>query len=106
MDRHPSVDVLATGDDFSQVKLFKYPCPVERSSYLKYIGHSSHVTNVKFTTAGYHLISTGGNDKAIFQWEFDYDSLGAEQSFNKLDIEDDDDYHIIRQGSTADDGIF
>jgi microtubule-associated protein-like 6 len=39
--------VCATGDDFGLVKLFKYPAV--GAGFTKYIGHSSHVTNVKFT---------------------------------------------------------
>ena len=76
VDRHPRGNVLATADDFSTVKLFKYPCPVERSMYRKSIGHSSHVTNVRFTASGDYLISTGGNDKAVFQWKYQFDDDG------------------------------
>jgi len=39
------------------------------SKYLTFDGHSSHVSNVKWTVGGNHLISTGGNDKCIFVWE-------------------------------------
>jgi len=52
------------------VKLFKFPCPVEEAAYQKYIGHSAHVTNVKFTKQGDYLISTGGGDLSVFQWKF------------------------------------
>lgn len=78
LDRHPQGNVIATGDDFSKVKLFKYPCPVERSSFVKVVGHSSHVTNVRFTADGTYLISTGGHDKSIFQWKYYFDH-GADQ---------------------------
>jgi microtubule-associated protein-like 6 len=50
--------------------LFRYPCPVEKASFNPYIGHSSHVTCVKFSASNDYLISTGGNDKSIFQWRF------------------------------------
>ena len=62
--------MLATGDDFGKVKLFRYPCPVEKASFNPYIGHSSHVTCVRFSASNNYLISTGGNDKSIFQWKF------------------------------------
>jgi microtubule-associated protein-like 6 len=60
----------ADGSDFGTVKLFRYPCPVEEAAYQKYNGHSSHVTNVEFTrgAAKGYVLSTGGEDKSIFQW--------------------------------------
>ena len=32
-DRSPDGDVLASGDDFRMVKLFRYPCPVDEAQY-------------------------------------------------------------------------
>lgn len=76
---------LATGDDDGNVKLYKFPC-LEKDvillkprkslffvllnglSYFKkanfdvYYGHSSNITNLKFTTDNSHLISIGGDD--------------------------------------------
>ena len=78
VDRHPDGNVIATADDFSKVKLFKYPCPIEGSSYVKYVGHSDHVTNVRFTAQGDYLISTGGFDKSIFQWKYTFDHKSHE----------------------------
>lgn len=52
------------------VKLFRYPCPVEKASFHQYVGHSSHVTNVRFVPKAPYLISTGGEDKSIFQWKY------------------------------------
>lgn len=66
MDRAPDGTVLATADDFGLVKLFKYPCPVEKASFHQFNGHSSHVTNVRFVKKSTYLISTGGADKCIF----------------------------------------
>ena len=34
------------------------------------MGHSAHVTNVRFTHDASRLISVGGADHAIFQWRF------------------------------------
>ena len=34
------------------------------------MGHSAHVTNVRFTFDKHHVISVGGADHAIFQWHF------------------------------------
>lgn len=63
------VGLLATGDDLGKVKIFRYPCVVPRAQHRPYSGHSSHVTNVAFTSKDEFLISTGGQDRAVFQWE-------------------------------------
>jgi WD40 repeat protein len=62
------------------VKLFKYPSPVEKASYNQYIGHSSHVTNARFVKSSPYLITTGGEDKCIFQWKYLIDKESQRQS--------------------------
>ena len=39
------------------------------AKFRKYNGHSAHVTNVRFSIDGMNLISTGGADHSIFQWQ-------------------------------------
>ncbi len=68
VDRHVGCKLLATADDFGLVKLFRYPCVSEGSKFAAYSGHSSHVTNVRWTV-GDTLISVGGNDKCVFVWQ-------------------------------------
>jgi hypothetical protein len=46
-----------------QVKLFRYPCVQKGAQSQEYLGHSSHVTNVRWTAYDECLISLGGNDK-------------------------------------------
>lgn len=41
--------LLASANDSSLVKLFRYPSVDERSEFIEGRGHSSHVTNVKFS---------------------------------------------------------
>ncbi|XP_051912459.1 echinoderm microtubule-associated protein-like 6 [Hippocampus zosterae] len=60
--------LLATGDDFGMVKIFKYPSLHKNSVYVKGTGHSSHVTNVRFGLADERLFSAGGEDQCILQW--------------------------------------
>jgi len=36
------------------------------------MGHSSHVTKVKFTASDSYVVSTGGNDKTVIVWETDF----------------------------------
>lgn len=68
VDRSPLGTIVATADDFGLVKLFRYPSATEKSDFLEFSGHSSHVTNVRFTASGDNLLSVGGNDKCLFVW--------------------------------------
>jgi len=61
--------LIATGDDFKRVKLFKYPVIKEQAKFKEYKGHSEHVTNVKFSNDNKYVYSTGGLDKAVLQFE-------------------------------------
>lgn len=46
---HPDgYHLVATADDFSKVKVFRYPSVREDSGCIEGRGHSSHVTQVKF----------------------------------------------------------
>ena len=82
--RSNSKKVLATVDDFSQVKLFKYPCPSKNAGCNSYRGHSSHVTNCVFFDN--YLITTGGNDKSVFQWKFTEDEDQPEIDHEELQV--------------------
>ena len=86
--------MIASGDDYGKVKLFKYPCPVEKASFYPYIGHSYHVTSVRFSASNDNLISIGGNDKAIFQWKYVRDNSEIIQNFD--DTYDDEEYNLTK----------
>lgn len=60
VDRSNSKKYLVTADDFSKVKLFKYPVCQTKQIYNSYKGHSSHVTGVKWTYDDKFVVSTGG----------------------------------------------
>ena len=68
VDRAPSRDVIATGEDTGKINLFRYPCNSEGNSFTSFVGHASHVTCVRFFPDDSTLVSAGGNDKCIFQW--------------------------------------
>lgn len=70
VDRSNSKKYLATADDFSKVKLFKYPVCLKRQIYNVYRGHSSHVTGIKWMYDDKYVISIGGLEKSIIQWAF------------------------------------
>eukprot|EP00043_Microstomoeca_roanoka_P006737 m.65510 g.65510 ORF g.65510 m.65510 type:complete len:1912 (-) comp13543_c0_seq2:42-5777(-) len=62
--------ILATADDFGLVKLFDYPVTIPYAKHKKYLGHSAHVTNIRFTAGDKRLVSTGGGDTALLVWDF------------------------------------
>jgi WD40 repeat protein len=68
-DRSPSKALLATGDDFGNVNLFRYPVVTTNNKPKQAKGHSSHVTRVLFTPDEQYVLSSGGGDKSIFQWK-------------------------------------
>ncbi|KAF3830940.1 hypothetical protein GH733_002178, partial [Mirounga leonina] len=62
--------VLVTADDYGIIKLFRYPCLRKGAKFKKYIGHSAHVTNVRWSHDYQWVISIGGADHSVFQWKF------------------------------------
>eukprot|EP00164_Ancoracysta_twista_P022676 GFYU01041949.1.p1 GENE.GFYU01041949.1~~GFYU01041949.1.p1 ORF type:complete len:540 (-),score=189.64 GFYU01041949.1:33-1412(-) len=69
VDRSHNREIIASGDDFGNVSLYKYPAVhPKKTVHHKYTGHSSHVTNVRFNYDDSMVLSTGGNDSSIFQW--------------------------------------
>ena len=99
VDRSNSKKYLVTGDDFSKINLFRYPACHQKQIYNSYKGHSSHVTNIKFTYDDKYVISTGGLEKSIIQRycdeqqeiNYDYDEEPEIEGGNKNAMEEDDD---------------
>jgi len=54
--------LVATGDDYGKVNVLKFPSIKSGSHAVANHGHSSHVTNVKFSNDDKKIYSTGGND--------------------------------------------
>ncbi|XP_037073170.1 echinoderm microtubule-associated protein-like 5 [Pollicipes pollicipes] len=70
LDRSPDQAVVATAcDDGGLIKLFRYPAQEKWCRFRKYMGHSSHVTNVRWTYDGQYLVSVGGADCSVLVWE-------------------------------------
>lgn len=105
--------ILATGEDSSKVKLFKYPCYIEKAKFKEYFGHSSHLTEVKFTVGDNYLVTVGGNDKTVIVWSTDfgkdtkddddeedpeiYQDDDGEIDIAKGDFDSDDDVGAVKQ---------
>lgn len=60
---------LVTGDDFGMVKLFDFPCPEKFAKHKRFLGHSPHVANIRFTSGDRHVVSAGGDDCSLFVWK-------------------------------------
>ncbi|CAG2253436.1 EML1_2 [Mytilus edulis] len=61
--------LLVSADDFGKVNLFKYPCSQPKTKCQSFKAHSSHVTNVAFLFDDSRVLSTGGNDMSVMQWQ-------------------------------------
>jgi len=72
--------LLATGDDYGLVNIYRNPCreykdPKSKNGKMKnpparsYRGHSEHVTKIRFHGFGEYMVSTGGQDKTVIQWK-------------------------------------
>ena len=78
-DRSPGGNLIATGDDFGKVNLYKYPCSLTGGAPGScFTGHTSHVTAVEWLSkdnikcssrSDDYLITCGGEDKCVFQWK-------------------------------------
>lgn len=77
VDRNARRDLLATSDDFGLVKLYRYPCVAKNAGALEHRGHSSHVTNVRWSAGDAYVVSVGGNDRCVMEWKVVRDLDGA-----------------------------
>ncbi|KAL4498316.1 hypothetical protein ABPG72_013122 [Tetrahymena utriculariae] len=60
--------LLANGDDYSTVNLFRWPCVNSNAQCIESNGHCSHITNIRFSYDDKYLITTGGEDNSILIW--------------------------------------
>ena len=69
----PDRTLLAAGDDLGGVFLHRFPVVKNTHQCVRLTGHSEHVPRVRFTDVkkgrdATHVISVGGNDRAVMQW--------------------------------------
>ena len=86
--------LLATGDDFGFVKLFEFPVKGKFAKHKKYVGHSAHVTNVRWTNGDRKLVSTGGGDTSVMVWNH----LGVNEKDDVRGLSDDSDTDSEEEG--------
>ncbi|CAD8171847.1 unnamed protein product [Paramecium pentaurelia] len=73
VDRSNKGDILVTADDYSGIKIFRYPAAQPGQGFQRYVGHAAHVTNIRFSADDEYIISLGGADKSIMQWKVSHD---------------------------------
>ena len=87
---------MVSADDFGKVKLFSWPCAGSTTRYRGYVGHSSHVANVRFTHADRWVVSAGGADMSLFQWRvIAPEAPEIEESEVDSDMESDDESVVL-----------
>ena len=60
--------IVATGDSYGKVQLFRYPCVSSFANSKKYRATASNITRVRFAGGDSLLIALGGFDSTIYQW--------------------------------------
>jgi microtubule-associated protein-like 6 len=68
-DKSLGYKMLCTADDWGKVNVFRYPCLTKGSEPVVGKGHSSHVTNVRWSLKDNFIFSCGGEDNCVFQWK-------------------------------------
>ena len=63
-----AVRCVVTGDVFSAVKAFNFPCCADDAPYQECHGHASFVTQVCVTADDRRALSVGGRDRTALQW--------------------------------------
>jgi len=84
--RSHSAKIIATGDDYSKIKLYKYPCLDQISPFKTYIGHSSKIPKLRFLNEDKYLVSIGCQDKSVIIWGTELGVVeGEKEKEDKMD---------------------
>ncbi|MEW5309958.1 MAG: hypothetical protein WDW38_001797 [Sanguina aurantia] len=62
---------VVTASDDGRIRLMNFPAVVQAAPCREYVGHSSHVMDVRFSPDNRAVVSVGGRDRAILQWRVD-----------------------------------
>eukprot|EP00941_MAST-03F_sp_MAST-3F-sp1_P000793 g793.t1 len=72
--------LVATGDNYGFVNLFRYPTTETGAVPSTSHGHSAGVTNVRFSGDGKFVITCGGADQSVMQWKVVEDDAGDDSA--------------------------
>ena len=78
VNEHGTV-VLATGDNFGRVRLYRYPCDsaLAQSKLYRAHGGASPISKVRWVDGDQFLVSVSARERIIMQWAHDADDAGA-----------------------------
>ena len=68
VDISKDFSLIATGDDYGLVNIFRNPCRAGHKP-ISLRGHSEHVIRVAFSSDDTYLFSVGGYDQTLIQWK-------------------------------------
>jgi len=82
--------LLMSGDIFGDIRVFNYPA-INPNANQKYTGHSQMVAGIGKLTNKEQIISCGGMDMSVFQWDVKYGEPKKEKKLKdkKDDIKED-----------------
>ena len=96
-----SGNVLAAGDNFGNLKLFRWPCWSLGAASHQFRAHGAAVGEVVFTNEDSHVISVGAGDRSLMQWRHKEDPVVDDADV--VDEPESDDYAAeLRDGSDLD----
>ena len=68
-DDSKSPYLLAAGNDNGKLAIYNFPCTLKSSEFVECRGHSSHVTNVRWSKDDRHIVTVGGEDQCLMYWK-------------------------------------
>ncbi|CBJ26175.1 conserved unknown protein [Ectocarpus siliculosus] len=114
-DRSPNGLVVAVGDGYSRLRLYRHPCPGDRpppALFHELRGHGSGgVSRARFLRGGEVLVTLGESDRCVLQWKLSGAGAGDSRSGELKDsaeavAEEESDGYILdlKDGSDLDRG--
>jgi len=71
--------VLAAGDAFGRVRLYRYPCTSALAKAKTYRGHAAPVAAARWAAGASHLVTIGARDRCVLQWARIADDVAEEE---------------------------